>query len=62
MTFKKLILPGLLALGAPGRAWVAGEPMSALPAKVYAAAGAAAALVSAPSGDRLAAARWLLAP
>ncbi len=55
-------LPGLLALGAPGRAWVAGEPMSALPAKVYAAAGAAAALVSAPSGDRLAAARWLLAP
>lgn len=55
-------LPGLLALGAPGKAWLSGESDLILPKRVYAMAQATSALTLAPNGDRAAAAAWLLAP
>ena len=55
-------LPGLLALGAPGKAWLSGESDLILPKRVYAMAQATSALTLAPNGDRAAAAAWLLGP
>jgi len=53
-------VPGLLALGAPGKAWVSGESDPLLTKRVYAAAQATSALTLAPNGDRAVAAAWLL--
>ncbi|MSU65511.1 MAG: acetylxylan esterase [Opitutus sp.] len=53
-------VPGLLALGAPGRLWIAGEPVPALTKRLYQSANALGAVTAAASADRGAAATWLL--
>ena len=53
-------IPGLLALGAPGRLWIAGEPVPALTKKLYQSANAPDAVTAIASADRAAAAAWLL--
>jgi hypothetical protein len=53
-------VPGMLALGAPGKLWVAGETAPALTKKIYQMANAQTALTAMPKGDRLAAVEWLL--
>jgi dienelactone hydrolase len=60
-------LPGMLALGAPGELWLAGEGLTAPPIvnAAYAAAGASGALHTfdaAPEGKIAAAANWLARP
>lgn len=61
---KYLDVPGLLALNAPGKLWLAGEPGdSKLVKDAYAAAGQAAALtISAEHQDAGAAVDWLVKP
>ena len=53
-------VPGLLALGAPGRLWIGGEALPALTKKVYESANALGALTASATADRAAVARWLL--
>lgn len=53
-------VPGLLALNAPRALWIGGEAAPALAARLYQSANAATALTSSASGDRAAAATWLL--
>ena len=57
-------VPGLLALGAPGKTWVAGEAAGVDAAKpAYAAGGQAGALMVAPQGaDAAAAVEWIKQP
>lgn len=58
-------VPGLLALGAPGKTWVAGEGVTDAAKESYAAGGQPAALVLAPQGgaaDAAAAVEWLKQP
>jgi dienelactone hydrolase len=54
-------LPGMLALGAPGKVWIAGEAVPELTRRLYEAAGASGAATGAVAGDRSAAVDWLLA-
>jgi dienelactone hydrolase len=53
-------VPGLLALNAPSPLWIGGEPAPSLASKLYQSAGATSTVVSAPTADRGAAAKWLL--
>lgn len=57
-------VPGLLALSAPEKLWLAGEPAGLKPVKeAFAASGQAGALTSAPSGaDSMLAVDWLIRP
>lgn len=54
-------LPGLLALSAPGKLWLAGEGLTAPDAVRAAYASAAGALTVAGKADEAAAVKWLLA-
>ena len=56
-------VPGLLALGAPTKLWLAGEPADLKPVKdAYAAAGQAAQLIRPAQVDAVHAVEWLVAP